>query len=73
MKEIRIAVRQLVEFVLRSGDIRSGSTADTKEAMLAGGRIHRKLQKSMGSSYRSEVYLSFRKEYKDFEIGRAHV
>ena len=43
---VRISVRALVEFLLRSGDIdtRLGSGFD-REAMLAGGRIHRKLQK----------------------------
>lgn len=47
-KAIRISVRNLVEFVLRSGDIdnrRSGNAQ--KDAMLAGGRIHRKIQKRM--------------------------
>ena len=49
-RSIRISVRNLVEFVLRSGDIdnrRSGNAQ--KDAMLAGGRIHRKIQKRMGS------------------------
>ena len=53
-KAIRISVRNLVEFVLRSGDIdnrRSGNAQ--KDAMLAGGRIHRKIQKRMGSGYRA--------------------
>lgn len=55
---VRISVRNLVEFVLRSGDIdnrHSGSAQ--KEAMLAGGRIHRKIQKRMGGNYRAEVPL----------------
>ena len=55
-RSIRISVRNLVEFVLRSGDIdnrRSGNAQ--KDAMLAGGRIHRKIQKRMGSGYRAEV------------------
>ena len=49
-RSIRISVRNLVEFVLRSGDIdnrRSGNAQ--KEAKLDGGRIHRKIQKRMGS------------------------
>ena len=57
-RSIRISVRNLVEFVLRSGDIdnrRSGNAQ--KDAMLAGGRIHRKIQKRMGSGYRAEVSL----------------
>lgn len=58
MKEIKISVRNLVEFILREGDIdnRRGQVSD-KNAMEAGSRIHRKIQKSMGSFYRSEVPL----------------
>ena len=58
-KEIRISVRNLVEFVLRSGDIDNRRSASAqKDAMLAGGRIHRKIQKRMGSGYRAEVPLN---------------
>ncbi|MEE3438134.1 MAG: ATP-dependent DNA helicase, partial [Lachnospiraceae bacterium] len=55
---VRISVRSLVEFLLRSGDIdtRLGSGFD-REAMLAGGRIHRKLQKKETGDYRAEVPL----------------
>ncbi len=74
-KQIRVSVRNLVEFVLRSGDIDNRRTAiDQKEAMLAGGRIHRKIQKKMGSGYRSEVVLKCTVEEDGFEIlveGRA--
>lgn len=74
-KQIRVSVRNLVEFVLRSGDIDNRRTAiDQKEAMLAGGRIHRKIQKKMGSGYRSEVVLRRTVEEDGFEIlveGRA--
>ena len=40
---IRISIRNLVEFILRSGDLtsRSGTAAD-KEAMLKGSRFHQK-------------------------------
>ncbi len=57
--KIRISVRNLVEFILRSGDIdsRRGGFAE-KEAMQAGSRIHRKIQGRMGSNYRAEVPLS---------------
>ena len=56
---IRISVRNLVEFILRSGDIdnRRGGYAD-KEAMQEGSRIHRKIQGKMGSNYQAEVVLS---------------
>lgn len=58
-KEIKISVRNLVEFIMRSGDLdntRSGK--NELEAMQAGSRIHRKLQKRMGSNYTPEVSLS---------------
>lgn len=74
-KQIRVSVRNLVEFVLRSGDIDNRRTAiDQKEAMLAGGRIHRKIQKKMGSGYQSEMVLKCTVEEDGFEIlveGRA--
>ena len=36
---IRISVRNLVEFILRNGDLESGGTAGDKEAMLKGSRL----------------------------------
>ena len=68
-KAIRISVRNLVEFVLRSGDIdnrRSGNAQ--KDAMLAGGRIHRKIQKRMGFGYRAEVPLKHEVQDEEQEI-----
>ena len=55
---VRISVRNLVEFILREGDLdnRQGGTAD-REAMLLGGRIHRRIQRQMGSGYHAEVPL----------------
>lgn len=55
---IKISVRNLVEFILRSGDLdnRRGTGADT-DAMQQGSRIHRKIQRSMGEGYRAEVPL----------------
>ena len=42
-KTIRISVRNLVEFVMRSGDIDNRRTsAAEKDAMQAGSRMHRK-------------------------------
>ena len=38
---VRISVRNLVEFILRSGDLdNSSGTSGDKEAMLKGGRLH---------------------------------
>ena len=66
---VRISVRNLVEFVLRSGDIDNRhSAAAQKDAMLAGGRIHRKIQKRMGSNYRAEVPLKHLVEDEEQEI-----
>ena len=43
-RKIRISVRNLVEFVLRGGDIDSRQTGSAqKNAMEAGSRIHRKI------------------------------
>ena len=76
-KQVRISVRALVEFVLRSGDIdnRRSGTAQ-KDAMAAGTRIHKKIQKRMGGNYRAEVPLKYMvlDEEEDIELlveGRA--
>lgn len=72
---VRISVRNLVEFILREGDIdnrHSGSLE--KEAMLLGGRIHRKIQKNMGPDYRAEVSLKMQVPCTGFSVlveGRA--
>lgn len=57
---IRISVRNLVEFLLRSGDLdsRYGGRKEV-EAMQAGSRLHRKLQKRMGPGYQAEVTLKY--------------
>ena len=73
--KVRISVRNLVEFILRSGDLDNsrGSSGD-KEAMLKGGRLHRKIQRSMKGNYQAEVSLKRESEYEDTIIqveGRA--
>ena len=72
---MKISVRELVEFILRSGDIdnRTGGKKDA-ESMLAGARIHRKIQKSMGSDYHAEVSLKHLISMEKFDLqieGRA--
>ena len=72
---IRISVRNLVEFLLRSGDIdnRRRGKKET-EAMAAGARLHRKLQGRMGADYQAEVPLKLEYETEDIVIsleGRA--
>ena len=73
-EQIRISVRNLVEFILRKGDIdnRISKTAD-KEAMQLGSKIHRKIQRQMGS-YHAEVSLKMmlHEEKYDLQVeGRA--
>lgn len=71
---VRISVRNLVEFILRNGDLVSGSGTSDEEAMLKGSRLHRKIQKQMGSHYQPEVSLKKDTEYDDLILrveGRA--
>ncbi len=58
MHEVRVSVRNLVEFILRNGDInlKSGVMQDA-DVMQAGSRAHRKLQKAGGINYHAEVSL----------------
>ena len=63
MECIRVSIRSLVEFILRSGDIdnRKGGMADA-ELMQLGSRLHRKIQGQMGVAYRAEVPLKYTME-----------
>lgn len=75
MEQIKISVRNLVEFVLRSGDIdnRRGKSGQ-KEAMQEGSRIHRKIQRRMGASYQPEVPLKVEIQEEKYQLiveGRA--
>lgn len=73
--EIKIPVRRLVEFLLRSGDITEGmEVRDSLDSMQAGSRIHKKIQKSQGMEYHAEVPLSVRIDMGDYDFivqGRA--
>jgi len=78
MKEetiIRISVRSLVEFILREGDIDNRvSGSMEKDAMLLGGKIHRKIQSCMGTNYTAEVPLKIQMPCDGFVLqieGRA--
>lgn len=69
-----VSVRNLVEFIFRSGDIDNRGRGPSADAMLEGTRIHRKIQKSMGASYQAEVPLKYTPKYDDYELvieGRA--
>ena len=74
-EQLKISVRSLVEFVLRSGDIREGTTGvSSLSAMQEGSRIHRKIQKSQGSNYHAEVGLATEMVYPEYSLlveGRA--
>lgn len=73
---VRVSVRNLVEFILRSGDIdnRRKSKASDVETMQEGARIHRMIQKRMGTSYHPEVFLKTKVTFEKFDLmieGRA--
>ena len=72
--EIRVSVRQLVEFILRSGDIDNRRTGGSDTAMQEGSRIHRLIQRRMGSDYHAEVPLKYTWNTERYDIiveGRA--
>ena len=56
MANVHLPIRQLVEFLLRTGSIDSRFAGFDRA--LEGARIHRKLQKAAGAEYRAEVFLS---------------
>lgn len=58
-EQIKVSVRQLVEFILRSGDIDNRHHTSVESAMQEGSRIHRMIQKRMGSEYQAEVSLRY--------------
>jgi len=74
-RTIRISVRELVEFVMRGGDIDSRRTSGAeKDAMQAGSRIHRKIQRRMGTDYQAEVMMRHLTDLECYRIlveGRA--
>lgn len=72
--EVRISVRGLVEFILRSGNIDNRRTVSSESAMQEGGRIHRMIQRRMGPEYQAEVALRYVYDAGEYEIvveGRA--
>ena len=72
--EIRISVRSFVEFLLRSGDIDNRKSGGSEDAMAEGARIHRLLQRRMGSEYQAEVWMTEVVTFPEYSIvieGRA--
>ncbi|MCX7904589.1 MAG: ATP-dependent DNA helicase [Caloramator sp.] len=68
-KLIKISVRELVEFILRSGDIEAGLLATVDRAQ-EGARIHRMIQKNYGKNDQAEVCVKHlvKKEKYGIEI-----
>lgn len=72
--EIRISVRNLVEFILRSGNLDNRHASSPDGAMAEGSRIHRMIQKRMGPEYEAEVVLRHAYSTSKYDIvveGRA--
>ena len=73
-RQIKISVRNFVEFMLRSGDIDNRRRVSSENAMVEGGRIHRMIQRRMGSEYEAEVFLKYEEETPKYRLvidGRA--
>ncbi|TWH46294.1 DNA excision repair protein ERCC-2 [Sporomusa sp. KB1] len=71
-KVVKTSVRNLVEFVLRSGDLSAAFTGSSR--MVEGSKIHRKIQQAQGSEYEPEVSLAIVVERPDVNLqisGRA--
>lgn len=56
--DVKISVRNIVEFILCSGDIDNAGGRYDPDAMQEGSRLHRKIQKSQGHGYTAEVSLA---------------
>jgi len=71
-KEVVISIRNLVEFVLMSGNLDSRFMGSSRA--VEGTKAHQKLQKSYGDEYTPEVTLKYSFEYKNYNMtvqGRA--
>lgn len=71
---LKSSVRGVVEFLLRSGDIDNRKRSGSENAMQEGGRIHRMIQRRMGSEYEAEVPLSYCMDWQEYAFlldGRA--
>ena len=72
--EVHVSVRNLVEFILRSGDIDHRKAVAPENAMQEGSRIHRMIQRRMGAHYHAEVPLCYVYDTENYQIvieGRA--
>ena len=72
--QVRISVRNLVEFIFREGDIDNRRKSVSADAMMEGTRIHRKIQRSKDERYLAEVPLKISLDEKLYQLtieGRA--
>lgn len=72
--QVRISVRNLVEFIFREGDIDNRRKSVSADAMMEGTRIHRKIQRSKDERYMAEVPLKISLDEKLYQLtieGRA--
>ena len=72
----KVSVRNLVEFILREGDIEpSGTAVPDPKAMQQGAKIHKRIQKERGIYYMPEVLLSVERaiSYEDEYGGGSYV
>lgn len=72
--ELFVSVRQLVEFILREGSIDNRKSGGSDTAMQEGSRIHKMLQRRMGSEYHAEIGLKYTWASEEYDIiieGRA--
>jgi len=73
--QLHISVRELVEFILRSGDIEESSEIrDSLKSMQEGIKLHKWIQKGMPSDYHAEVPINHVITYDEYELlidGRA--
>lgn len=72
--EVFISVRNLVEFILRSGNIDNRRASAADNGLQEGGRIHRMIQRRMGADYHAEVFLRHKVELENYTViveGRA--
>jgi DNA excision repair protein ERCC-2 len=67
-KEISISVRELVGYVLRSGDLSFIFRGSARTTSLAGIRAHQKIQKSRPPDYEKEVPVSYLYQTESFDL-----
>lgn len=66
MDSVKISVRELIEYVMRSGDIQAVFLSSKRAA--DGVKAHQKFQKQTKENYQAEVTISYEAEVKDLLI-----